>query len=165
MPPAGKLRVDKVSCPARRGTALTENAITARGLEALRTELEQLEGDGREQIAAQIKTAREWGDLKENAEYHAAKEARAHLETRILRLREKLLSAEVVEVQGGDEVGFGSTVEVEDEQTGKSMTYTLVSSTQASPGDGKLSMDSPVAGALIGRRAGEVARVQTPRGE
>src|SRR3954470_9769672 len=165
MPPAGKLRVDKVSCPARRGTALTENAITAQGLEALRPELEQLEGDGREQIAAQIKTAREWGDLKENAEYHAAKEAQAHLETRILRLREKLLSAEVVEVQGGDEVGFGSTVKVEDEQTGKSMTYTLVSSTEGAPGEGRLSMDSPVAGALLGRRAGDAAVVQTPRGE
>jgi transcription elongation factor GreA len=144
---------------------LTENPITAEGLDALRAELERLETTGREQIAAQIKTAREWGDLKENAEYHAAKEAQAHLETRIIRLREKLLSAEVVEVQGGDEIGFGSTVEVEDEKTGKTMTYTLVSSTEASPGDGKLSMDSPVADALRGRRAGDVARVQTPRGE
>jgi transcription elongation factor GreA len=144
---------------------LTENAITAEGLDALRAELEELETSGREQIAAQIKTAREWGDLKENAEYHAAKEAQAHLETKILRLREKLLGAEVVEVQGGDEVGFGSTVEVEDEKTGKTLTYTLVSSTEASPGEGKLSMDSPVAGALIGKSAGQVARVQTPRGE
>jgi transcription elongation factor GreA len=144
---------------------LTENAITAEGLDALRTELEGLETTGREQIAAQIKTAREWGDLKENAEYHAAKEAQAHLETRILRLREKLLNAEVVEIEGGDKVGFGSTVEVNDEQSGKTMTYTLVSSTQASPGEGKLSMESPVAGALLGRRAGEVAVVQTPRGE
>jgi transcription elongation factor GreA len=144
---------------------LTENAITAEGLDALRAELEELETSGREQIAAQIKTAREWGDLKENAEYHAAKEAQAHLETKILRLREKLLGAEVVEVQGGDEIGFGSTVEVEDEKTGKTLTYTLVSSTEASPGDGKLSMDSPVAGALLGKRAGQVARVQTPRGE
>jgi transcription elongation factor GreA len=144
---------------------LTENAITAEGLDALRAELEELETTGREQIAAQIKTAREWGDLKENAEYHAAKEAQAHLETRILRLREKLLSAEVVEVRGGDEVGFGSTVEVEDEQTGKTVTYTVVSSTEGSPGEGRLSVDSPVAGALIGRRAGDVAVVQTPRGE
>ena len=130
---------------------MTENAITAQGLEALRTELEQLESTGREQIAAQIKTAREWGDLKENAEYHAAKEAQAHLETRILKLREKLVSAEVVEV--------------EDEQTGKTVSYTLVSSHDASPSDGRLSMDSPVAGALRGRRAGDVAVVQTPRGE
>jgi transcription elongation factor GreA len=144
---------------------LTENAITAEGLAALRTELEELEGSGREQIAAQIKTAREWGDLKENAEYHAAKEAQAHLETRILRLREKLVSAEVVEVEKGDEIGFGSTVQVEDEQTGKTTQYTLVSSREASPGEGRLSMESPVAGALRGRRAGEVAVVQTPRGE
>jgi transcription elongation factor GreA len=144
---------------------LTENAITAEGLDALRAELEELETTGREQIAAQIRTAREWGDLKENAEYHAAKEAQAHLETKILRLREKLLKADVVEVQGGDEVGFGSTVEVEDEATGKATTYTLVSSTEAAPGEGKLGMDSPVAAALVGRRAGDVARVQTPRGE
>jgi transcription elongation factor GreA len=144
---------------------LTENAITAEGLDALRTELEELETTGREQIAAQIKTAREWGDLKENAEYHAAKEAQAHLETRILRLREKLLSAEVVEVKLSDQASFGSTVEVEDEQTGKTMTYTLVSSTEASPSDGRLSMESPVAGAILGRRAGDVAVVQTPRGE
>src|SRR3954466_12784036 len=134
-------------------SGLNDNAMTAEGLEALRTELEQLETAGREEIAAQIKTAREWGDLKENAEYHAAKEAQAHLETRILRLREKLLSAEVVEVQRGDEVGFGSTVEVEDEQTGKTMTYTLVSSTEGAPGEGRLSMDSPVAGALLRPRA------------
>jgi transcription elongation factor GreA len=144
---------------------LNENAMTAAGLEALRTELEELEGAGRERIAAQIKTAREWGDLKENAEYHAAKEAQAHLETRILRLREKLVSAEVVEVQGGEEVSFGSTVEVEDEQSGKTMSYTLVSSHQASPSEGRLSMESPVAAALHGRRAGDVALVQTPRGE
>jgi transcription elongation factor GreA len=144
---------------------VTDKAITAEGLEALRTELEELEGAGREQIAAQIKTAREWGDLKENAEYHAAKEAQAHLETRILRLREKLVNAEVVEVRGGEEVGFGSTVEVEDEQTGKTSRYVLVSSQEAAPGEGKLSMDSPVAGALRGRRAGDLAVVQTPRGE
>ena len=144
---------------------MTENAITAEGLDALRAELEELETAGREQIAAQIKTAREWGDLKENAEYHAAKEAQAHLETRILRLREKLVSAEVVEVEAGDKAGFGSTVDVEDQATSKTMTYTLVSSTEAIPAEGRLGMDSPVAGALVGRRAGDVAVVQTPRGE
>src|SRR4051795_2863028 len=89
--------------PKTRNPDLTENSITAEGLDALRAELEELETTGREQIAAQIKTAREWGDLKENAEYHAAKEAQAHLETKILRLREKLVAAEVVEVQRGDE--------------------------------------------------------------
>jgi transcription elongation factor GreA len=144
---------------------VTDNAMTAEGLEALRIELEQLENAGREQIAAQIKTAREWGDLKENAEYHAAKEAQAHLETRILKLREKLTTAQVVEVKKGDEVGFGSKVQVKDEKTGKTVSYTLVSSRDASPSDGRLSTDSPVATALRGRRAGDVAVVQTPRGE
>jgi transcription elongation factor GreA len=139
--------------------------MTADGLEALRAELESLENTGREEIAAQIKTAREWGDLKENAEYHAAKEAQAHLETRILRLREKLVSAEVVEVAGGEEVAFGSKVEVVDETSGRAASYTLVSSNEASPSEGRLSMDSPVAGALRGKRAGDVALVQTPRGE
>ena len=102
--------------------------MTAEGLAALRAELEELEGSGREQIASQIKTAREWGDLKENAEYHAAKEAQAHLETRILRLREKLVSAEVVEVQKGDEIGFGSTVRGRGRADGEDVQVPLVSS-------------------------------------
>src|SRR3954464_2912428 len=139
--------------------------MTSEGLEALRAELEQLETTGREEIAAQIKTAREWGDLKENAEYHAAKEAQAHLETRILRLRERVVSAEVVEIEGGEEISFGSQVEVEDEATGKTTRYAVGSSPEGSQSDGKLSIESPVAGALRGRRAGDVAVVQTPRGE
>jgi transcription elongation factor GreA len=142
-----------------------ENAITAEGLAALRAELEQLEGEGRRQIAQQIKTAREWGDLKENAEYHAAKEAQAHLETRILKLRDRIKNAEVVEHTTGDVVGFGSTVEVEDEQTGRRSTYRLVASTEANPSEGLLSAESPVAAALNGKRAGDVGTVSTPRGE
>ncbi len=73
------------------------NLTTAAGLQALQAELEQLEGDGRREIAGRIKTAREWGDLKENSEYHDAKNEQAHLETRIQRLREKIASAVVVE--------------------------------------------------------------------
>jgi len=138
--------------------------MTAEGLEALRAEIEELEGPGREEIAKQIKTAREWGDLKENAEYHAAKEAQAHLETKILRLREQLLNANVTEAAGGDVVAFGSTVEVED-PNGKRHSYTLVSARDAAPAEGKLSVESPMATALNGRRAGEDAVVQTPRGE
>ena len=138
--------------------------MTAEGLETLRAEIEELEGPGREEIAKQIKTAREWGDLKENAEYHAAKEAQAHLETRILRLREQLLNAHVTEAAGGDVVSFGSTVEVED-PNGKRHSYTLVSARDASPADGRLSVESPMATALNGLKAGEDAVVQTPRGE
>ena len=138
--------------------------MTAEGYEALRKELEELETVGREQIAKQIKTAREWGDLKENAEYHAAKDAQAHLETKILSLREQFDNAEVVETTEGDVVGFGSTVEVEDE-SGRRSTYTLVSAHAAVPGEGKLSYESPVGEALRDKRVGETATVQTPRGE
>ena len=143
---------------------MSEHAMTPEGLAALRAEIEQLEGPARTEIATQIKTAREWGDLKENAEYHAAKEAQAHLETRIARLRDRLSKAEVVEVTGGEVVGFGSTVEVEDEDAGRRATYRLVSAGEAAPSEGKLSMQSPVAAALQGLRAGDVALVQTPRG-
>ena len=139
--------------------------MTAQELESLRAELDDLEGRGRTEIAEQIKTARGWGDLKENAEYHAAKEAQAHLETKILRLRDRVLTAKVVEVTTGDVVDYGSTVAVADEKSGSRQEYTLVSSRDAAPAEGKLSIDSPVAAALRGRRAGDVAVVQTPRGE
>jgi transcription elongation factor GreA len=142
------------------------NLMTAEGLAALQAELEQLETVGREEIAKQIKTAREWGDLKENAEYHAAKDAQAHLETRIATLRESLLTAQVVEeTAGGDVAAFGSTVEVEDEQSGRRAKYTLVAQREADTGQGKISIDSPVGVALKGKRVGEVASVATPRGE
>ena len=144
---------------------MSEHAMTPEGLQALRAEIEELESTGRTEIAKQIKTAREWGDLKENAEYHAAKEAQAHLETRIARLRDRLSKAEVVEVAGGDTVGFGSTVEIEDEDAGRRATYKLVSAGEAAPSEGRLSMQSPVAAALQGLRAGEQALVDTPRGK
>jgi transcription elongation factor GreA len=141
------------------------NAMTAEGLEALKAELAELEGPRRAQIAAEIKTARGFGDLKENAEYHAAKDAQGHLEAKIRRLRERLDNAEVVEAAGGDVVAFGSTVEVEDEATGKRATYTIVSSLDADAAAGRLSAESPTAEALDGLRAGDVAVVQSPRGE
>ena len=140
--------------------------MTAEGLQALKDELEQLETVGRREIAQQIKTAREWGDLKENAEYHAAKNAQAFLETRILQIRERVDNATVVEKQeGGDIVAFGTTVEVEDEGSGRRSTYTMVSAAEASPAEGKLSFDSPVGTALRDHRVGQVATVETPSGE
>src|SRR3954451_4288053 len=110
--------------------------MNATELEELKAELEHLETHGRTDIAEQIRTARGWGDLKENAEYHAAKEAQAHLETKILKLRERVLTATVVEAAAGDVVEYGSTVEVKDEQRGASHTYTLVSSREAVPAEG-----------------------------
>src|SRR3954447_1802908 len=142
-----------------------ENQMTAEGLEALRAEIAELEGPARRAIAEEIKTARGFGDLKENAEYHEAKNAQARLETKILQLRHRLRDAQVVEVAGGDVVSFGSTVEVEDEATAKRSTYTLVSALEASASEGRLSAESPVAAALTGLRSGETAVVPAPRGE
>lgn len=140
-------------------------AITQEGLDALRAELEQLEGPARRDIAERIRIAREWGDLKENAEYHAAKEEQAHLETRILKLNERERNAVVVEAASdASVVAFGSTVEVRDEKSGKTATYTLVGAAEASARDGKLSIESPVARALIGASDGEDVRVHTPTG-
>jgi transcription elongation factor GreA len=143
-----------------------QHVTTKEGLQALRAELDELETVGRQEIAKQIKTAREWGDLKENAEYHAAKDAQAHLETKILQIRERVDNATVVEKQiGGDVVAFGATVEVEDEKSGRRSSYTLVSATEAAPSQGRLSFDSPVGTALREKRVGEVASVRTPGGE
>jgi transcription elongation factor GreA len=133
---------------------------------ALQAELERLETDARREIAERIKTAREWGDLKENSEYHDAKNDQAHLETKILRIREQLLAAEVREVDGRtDVVGFGATVEVEDAGSGRRTTYALVSPPEAAPAEGKLSIDSPVAKALVGAKVGDERTLETPRGQ
>jgi transcription elongation factor GreA len=101
-----------------------EHEMTAEGHAALVAEIERLETDARAAMAADIKAARELGDLSENAEYHDAKERQAHLETRILVLRDRLSKAVIAEEAGGDVVGFGSVVEVEDERAGRSLTYT-----------------------------------------
>jgi transcription elongation factor GreA len=141
--------------------------MTAGDLETLQTELAALEGEGRRDIAERIKTAREWGDLKENSEYHDAKNEQAHLETKIALLRERVARAQVVEVAddhaGGGAVGFGSVVLVRDE-AGKEQRFEIVSSHAAAPAAGKLSVESPVAKALIGLRAGDETTITLPRG-
>jgi transcription elongation factor GreA len=140
-------------------------AITPEGLVALEAELEELEGPARRAMAARILAARELGDLKENAEYHIAKEDQAHLETRIQRLQQRRREAVVVEAQVDDATfGFGRTAEVLDETSGTVHTWTIVGSTEANLAQGKLSAESPVAKALIGHAPGESIEVQTPRG-
>ena len=143
-----------------------EGAITAEGLKALRAELGELEGPARLEIAKRINAARELGDLKENAEYHIAKEDQGHLETKILKLQDRLRRAVVVEAPqgGGDVVAFGSTVHVTDDATGREMTYTLVGPTEADVKLGKLSSESPMAQALMGAHPGTVVEVAAPRG-
>jgi transcription elongation factor GreA len=142
-------------------------AMTEAELNRLRKELDELEGDGRNAIAARIKTAREWGDLKENGEYHAAKEAQAYLETNIARLRDQLRSAVVVTADAGAKgtVSHGATVAVTDLETEKGRTYRIVSPNEANPAEGHLSSASPIAQAMIGKKLGEIAVVATPKGE
>ncbi len=145
----------------------TGEPITPEGIEALRAEVEELEGPGRTAMAARIKAARELGDLKENADYHIAKEDQAHLETRIKRLRHRLVSAEVVEpdTSSANAFAFGRTAEVVEESSGKEHTWTLVGSTEANLGEGRLSAESPVGRALRDTKVGKSVTIATPGGE
>ena len=140
-------------------------AITPSGLEALKAELEELQTAERAAMAKRLLAARDLGDLKENAEYHIAKDDQAHLETRIKRLRERLRNAVVVEANMHDATfAFGCTAEVLDESSGTVHTWTIVGPTEADANQGKLSAESPVAKALLGRAPGDVVEVQTPGG-
>jgi len=139
--------------------------ITADGIAELRAELEQLEGPARHEMAARIKAARELGDLKENADYHIAKEDQAHLETRIKRLQERLRRAVVVEIDDDAEhFAFGRTAEVVDAESGAANTWTLVGSTEADLSQGRLSAESPIGRALLDAPVGAKVEVETPRG-
>jgi transcription elongation factor GreA len=139
--------------------------ITPAGLLALEAELAELETSGRRAMAARILAARELGDLSENAEYHIAKEDQAHLETRIKRMREHRRAALIVETDAdGGAFGFGLTAEILDEESGHVYTWTLVGPTEADLAQGKLSAQSPVGKALLGRTPGESVEARTPRG-
>ncbi|MGE5408820.1 MAG: transcription elongation factor GreA [Syntrophothermus sp.] len=139
--------------------------ITAAGIEELRAELAELEGPRRQAMAARIRAARAEGDLKENAEYHTAKEDQAHMETRIKRLRERLQNAVVVEVdEEAQGFAFGRTAEVRDEQRGETQVWTLVGSTEADLAAGRLSAESPIGRALMDAQVGATIEVETPRG-
>ena len=139
--------------------------MTVESHQALKEEIERLETEGRREIAERIKTAREFGDLKENAEYHDAKNSQALLETKILTLRDKLLRAEVQQsAPSADVVALGTTVTMRDENSGREDTFTLVPAMDAQPSAGKLSFDSPLARALVGAKAGKLVDVPTPRG-
>jgi transcription elongation factor GreA len=141
-------------------------AITAAGIEALREELAELEGPVRQAMARRIKAAREEGDLKENAEYHTAKEDQAHMETRIKRLQERLRNAVVVEVSelDSDVFSFGRSAEVLDESKGEANVWTLVGSTEANLAEGRLSAESPIGRALMDAKVGSTVTVETPKG-
>ena len=136
------------------GEQLTEKQATA-----LREELAELEGPRRTEVVAAIKTAREFGDLSENFEYHAAKNEQGLLEARIRTLRARLENATIVEDAGSDKVGVGSVVDVDD-GSGSTMTVEV----SAVGGAGTVSPTSPLGSALLGRTVGETVDVQAPRG-
>jgi transcription elongation factor GreA len=139
--------------------------MTRADYERVQAEIQELETSARGEMAERIKAARELGDLKENAEYHDAKDAQAILETRILRLRDTIARAQVVAPEGGgDAIAFGSEFEVADRASGKRTAYTLVSAVDADAAQGRLSVESPVAQALLGARAGQIVEMNTPKG-
>jgi transcription elongation factor GreA len=140
--------------------------ITAAGIEELEAELAELEGPRRIEMADRIRVARELGDLKENADYHTAKDDQSLMETRIKRLQARLRNAVVVEASEGDgeTFSFGRTAEVEDESKGETVTWTLVGSTEANLAEGKLSAESPIGQALMDSAVGATVEVETPRG-
>jgi len=140
--------------------------ITAAGIEELKAELAELEGPARQAMAKRIKSARDEGDLKENAEYHTAKEDQAHMETRIKRLQQRLHNAVVVEVDGeADGFAFGRSAEILDETKGEANVWTLVGSTEANLAEGRLSAESPIGRALMGAAVGTTVTVETPKGD
>src|SRR4051794_21244610 len=145
---------------------MTERELTREGYERLQAELEHLETDARREIADAILEARGHGDLSENAEYHAAKDEQAHLETRIAKLRNQLLAARVVEATdiASDRAGVGSHVTIRHAGDDEDTTYQLVGSAEASPADGRLSVESPIGRALLGSSPGDEIAVQTPGG-
>lgn len=141
--------------------------LTVRGAEALREELKQLKTVVRQKIVRDIAIAREHGDLKENAEYHAAREQQSFCEGRIKDIEGKLSNAEVIDVskvEANGKVIFGATVDLIDEETGEALTYKLVGEDEADIKSHKISITAPVARALIGKQEGDVAEVQAPGG-
>ena len=142
--------------------------LTERGAQLLRDELKQLKSKERPAIIQAIAEAREHGDLKENAEYHAAKERQGFIEGRIKDLEGKLSNAQVIDVtkvDGGGKVIFGATVKLYDIDGDKEVTYQIVGQDEADIKSGLISVTSPIARGLIGKREGDEVTVTTPGGQ
>ncbi|MGB2631084.1 MAG: transcription elongation factor GreA [Candidatus Omnitrophota bacterium] len=141
-------------------------SLTREGYNKLHKQLQHLRGEKRLQISRDIGEAREKGDLSENAEYDAAKEAQAHNEKRIADLENTLSSAQIIKKDEikGDKVVLGVTVKVRDKNTGEEETYTLVSEEESDFDANKISAASPVGGALMGKKAGDIVDIKVPAG-
>jgi transcription elongation factor GreA len=141
--------------------------LTVRGAEMLKSELQRLKSVERHAVIQAIAEARAQGDLSENAEYEAAKDKQGFIEGRILELESKLAAAQIIDprqVDAGGRVVFGATVDLEDEDSGAGVTYQIVGEDEADLKQGLISIGSPIARALIGKEAGDIAEFQAPGG-
>ncbi len=141
--------------------------ITARGAEKLREELKRLKQVERPKVIQAIAEAREHGDLKENAEYHAAREQQSFIEGRIQEIEAKLANAQIIDpksLDAGGRVVFGATVVLADEESGEEVTYQIVGDDEADIKAGMISVNAPIARAIIGKEEGDVVEVRTPKG-
>jgi len=141
--------------------------LTVHGAEKLREELQDLKSNARPKVIQAIAEAREHGDLKENAEYHAAKEQQGFIEGRIAEIEGKLSNAQVIDVRDlnpNGKIVFGTTVVICDEDSGEEVTYQIVGDDEADIKAGKISISAPIARALIGKEEEDVVEVQTPGG-
>jgi transcription elongation factor GreA len=140
--------------------------LTKEGYQKLKDEIEYLSTDRRRDVAERIKTAREFGDIAENAEYDDAKNEQAMLEARIAKLEERLAAARVIEKRdiAKDVVSIGSHVRLRDVDAKQTVEYHIVGSAEANPAEHKLSNESPVGQAILGKKKGETVEVKTPRG-
>ena len=140
--------------------------LTAEGFENLKKELHQLKYVKRPETSQKVATARDHGDLKENAEYHAAREELSMIETRVQILQDRVARARVVDEQeiSTDQASILTSVKVKDKKSGKEFNYILVSDDEANFKEGKISISSPVGKGLLGKKVGEVANIQVPAG-
>ena len=139
--------------------------VTKEGLEDMKKELEYLQTEKRPEIIEALKEARALGDLSENAEYDAARSEQAEVENKIASLSQMIENAEDIEEADTDEVSIGNTVEIEYIEDGEKETYSIVGSTEADPFENKISNESPIAVAIMGKKVGEIAKVSSPNGE
>ncbi len=147
---------------------MSKTPLTLNGAEKLREELHRLKTVDRPNVVAAIAEARSHGDLSENAEYDAAKERQGFIEGRIQEVEAKLSNAQIIDPKALDADGrvvFGATVDLEDQDSGDQVTYQIVGEDEADIKSGKLSYASPMARALIGKFAGDIAQVQAPGGQ